>query len=55
MSAAPRVVDGADMLAAERDESAGRKDFTPSEAVAIGRLIEDQHRARIAAQKTAVA
>lgn len=36
-----RVIDVADLLSAERDENNVRKDFTPSEAVAIGRLIED--------------
>lgn len=39
-----RVVDTADLLRAERDENAVRKDFTPSEAVAIGRLIEERER-----------
>ncbi len=52
---ATTVTGVADMLAAERDENAERKDFTPSEAVAIGRLIEDQHREKIAAQKSAMA
>lgn len=46
-----RVVDVADLLS-ERDENAVRKDFTPTEAVAIGRLIEEHHRAKIAAQKS---
>lgn len=44
------VLDIADLLSAERDENAERKDFTPSEAVEIGGLIEDQHRAKVAAQ-----
>lgn len=35
-------------LEAERDENTERKDFTPSEAVAIGRLIEDAHKKKIA-------
>lgn len=38
------VVDVADLLSAERDENTVRKDFTPTEAVAIGRLIEEQER-----------
>lgn len=40
-----------DLLSAERDENTERKDFTPSEAVAIGRLIEDRHKAKIATQR----
>jgi len=44
------VVDVADLLSAERDENAERKDFTPSEAVSIGRLIEEAHRAKIEAK-----
>lgn len=42
------VIDVADLLSAERDENAERKDFTPTEAVAIGRLIEEKHREKIA-------
>lgn len=38
------VVDVADLLSAEKDENEQRKDFTPSEAVAIGRLIEERER-----------
>lgn len=38
------VVDVEDLLSAEQDENTIRKDFTPTEAVAIGRLIEEQHR-----------
>ncbi len=38
------VINVEDLLAAERDENAERKDFTPTEAVAIGRLIEEQER-----------
>ena len=45
------VIDVADLLSAERDENAERKDFTPTEAVAIGRLIEEQHRSKIEAQE----
>lgn len=39
------VVNVADLLSAERDENEVRKDLTPSEAVALGKLIEEQHRA----------
>lgn len=42
------VLDVDDLLLAERDENAERKDFAPSEAVAIGRMIEERHRAKIA-------
>lgn len=35
-----RVIDPDDMLQAERDENEVRKDFTPSERVAIGKAIE---------------
>ena len=45
------VIDVADLLSAERDENAERKDFTPTEAVAIGRLIEEQHREVIEARR----
>lgn len=38
------VVDVDDLLLAERDENQERKDFTPTEAVAIGRLIEERER-----------
>lgn len=40
-----------DLLSAERDENEERKSFTPTEAVAIGLLIEEQHRAKIEATK----
>lgn len=40
-----------DLLSAERDENEERKNFTPSEAVAIGRLIEEQHTAKLDATK----
>ncbi len=46
------VVNLEDLLSAQRDENAIRKDFTPTEAVALGRLIEEEHRAKIAAQKS---
>lgn len=42
-------LDVEDLLNAERDENTERKDFTPSEAVAIGRLIEERHKAKIEA------
>ncbi len=47
------VVSVEDLLSAERDENEARKDFTPSEAVAIGRLVEDEHRARIESARPA--
>ncbi len=47
------IINVEDLLDAERDENEERKDFTPTEAVAIGRLIEAQHKAKIAAQKSA--
>jgi len=40
------VVEVDDLLSAERDENRERKDFTPTEAVAIGKLIEEQERPR---------
>lgn len=45
------VVNVDDLLVAERDENTERKDFTPTEAVAIGRLIENEHRAKIETQE----
>lgn len=48
------VIDVRDLLSAERDENMERKDFTPTEAVAIGRLIEEQHRAKIESQRSAM-
>lgn len=41
------MVDVTDLLSAERDENVERKDFTPTEAVEIGRMIEEQHRIKI--------
>lgn len=38
------MIEVEDLLSAERDENTERKDFTPTEAVAIGRLIEEQER-----------
>lgn len=43
------AIDVDDLLSAERDENAERKDFTPTEAVAIGRLIEEQMRPKVEA------
>lgn len=43
------VVSLDDLLSAERDENTIRKDFTPTEAVAIGHLIEMEHKKKIAA------
>jgi len=51
---AATVVDVDDLLSAERDENEVRKDWTPTEAVAIGKLIEEQHRPRIEAQRSAI-
>lgn len=47
------VIDVADLLSAERDENTERKDFTPTEAVAIGRLIEDQEKPKALERKLA--
>jgi ParB-like chromosome segregation protein Spo0J len=54
MAAIPvRLIDVADLLSAERDENQVRKDFTPSEAVAIGRAIEAQLKAASKARRSA--
>lgn len=45
-----RVVDVADLISAERDENQVRKDFTPSEAVAIARVIDEALKERTAAR-----
>lgn len=45
------VVDVADLLSAERDENQIRKDFTPTEAVAIGRMIEEKVKAEASERK----
>lgn len=45
------VIEVEDLLSAERDENAERKDFTPTEAVAIGKLLEEQHQAKIDAKR----
>lgn len=52
---AATVIDVDDLLSAERDENTERKDWTPTEAVAIGRLIEDQHRPKIEATRSEMA
>ena len=41
------VIDVADLLSAERDENAERKDFTPTEAVALGRLVQEKQPTKI--------
>lgn len=41
-----RVVSVEDLLSAERDENAERKNFTPSEAAAIGKLLLEHQRQR---------
>lgn len=46
-----RIIDVADLLGAERDENQLRKDFTPSEAVAIARVIEDSLKEKTAARR----
>ena len=48
-----RVVDTEELLRAEHDENAVRKDFTPSEAVAIGRELEKQEREKAKERETA--
>jgi len=48
-----RVIDVVDLLSAERDENQVRKDFTPSEAVAVARAIEDELKAASAARRSA--
>lgn len=45
------IVSVDDLLSAERDENEVRKDFTPTEAVAIGRLIEEQEKPRVIEQR----
>lgn len=46
-----RVIEVDDLLSAERDENQVRKDFTPSEAVALGRLIEGPLKEKALAEK----
>jgi ParB-like chromosome segregation protein Spo0J len=54
MTAIPvRLIDVADLLSAERDENQVRKDFTPSEAVAVARAIEEQLKAASKARRSA--
>lgn len=48
-----RVIDVADLLTAERDENQVRKDFTPSEAVAVARAIEAQLKEASKARRSA--
>lgn len=48
-----RLIDVADLLSAERDENQVRKDFTPSEAVAVARAIEAQLKAASKARRSA--
>jgi ParB-like chromosome segregation protein Spo0J len=48
-----RVIDVDNLLAAERDENEVRKDFTPSEAVAVARAIQDQLKAASHARRVA--
>jgi hypothetical protein len=43
-SIAGNLADGAQMLCAEQDENVVRRDFTPSEAVAIARQLEPMER-----------
>ncbi len=49
------VVDVDDLLSAERDENRVRKDFTPSEAVSIARVIEAKLKEASAARRSAAA
>ena len=49
-----RVVDLEDLLQAEHDENVIRKDFTPTEAVTIGRALEPAHRERVHDQNVAL-
>lgn len=45
------LIDVDDLLSAERDENTERKDFTPTEAVAIGRMIEEKIRPLVAEKR----
>jgi ParB family chromosome partitioning protein len=47
----PTRILNVDNLLAERDENTVRKDFTPSEAVAIGKAIEDREKPRAAMRR----
>lgn len=47
-----RIIDVGDLLSAERDENEVRKAFTPSEAVAIARVIEDELKVRANANRS---
>lgn len=56
MSTIPvRRIAVADLLSAERDENQVRKDFTPSEAVAVARAIEDRLKAASHERRSAAA
>jgi hypothetical protein len=46
------ATDAALLLQAERDENTCRKDFTPSEAVAIGKELEELERPKAAERKS---
>jgi ParB family chromosome partitioning protein len=48
-----RVLDLADIIQGEHDENACRKDFTPSEKVAIGQALEELERPKAAKRKAA--
>jgi ParB-like chromosome segregation protein Spo0J len=48
-----RAIDVGNLLSAERDENQVRKDFTPSEAVAVARAIEAQLKAASNARRSA--
>ncbi|MFY7866906.1 ParB N-terminal domain-containing protein [Roseateles sp.] len=48
-----RAIDVGNLLSAERDENQVRKDFTPSEAVAVARAIEAQLKAASKARRSA--
>jgi ParB-like chromosome segregation protein Spo0J len=45
------IIEVEDLLSAERDENEVRKDFTPTEAVEIGRLIEERERPLVEARR----
>lgn len=49
------LADARDLLVAERDENTCRKDFTPSEAVALGRELEQLERPKAEARKAQAA
>lgn len=49
---ADSVTDAITHLVAERDENICRKDFTPSEAVALGKVLEEMERPKAAERKS---